>query len=122
MWLTRNGTSPLTNLDLRHRTILRLSSAKDMLDEFLCLCSQQADAHRSKLEDIATSHPENWGGRTDLLDAMNQIVAYVQRCNTEIDRWRNLDFGGEPLHFGRLPMTRGPALALHFTVLDLQNL
>ena len=50
-WLDSHTTSPLTSLPLQHTKVFRMSSLKDVLDQFLVLCRNQRDAARAWQEE-----------------------------------------------------------------------
>ena len=88
-WLGDNGRSPLTNLELAHRRILRLGSVQEILNHFFVACRTKRSMARAGQE-AAARHMLEKQVRDDtrLLGELRELEAYIQECASEIEEWR----------------------------------
>jgi len=85
-WLAENDRSPLTNLELLHRNILRVSSLTSVLENFLHVSHGRREQARTQhLRSFALTDRRSC---KQLEDAVQEIDGYVAAANLELTNWQ----------------------------------
>ena len=85
-WLSEHGTSPLTNLPLPHRQILRLTSLKDVLHVYLDSC-RELRTERWKHQ-ISAANQKDGRSYDQLQEELQELESYIREATVEICKWR----------------------------------
>merc|ERR1711971_1264396 len=83
-----NNTSPLTNLDLAHRQILRLSTVRDIMLHFLAKCQEKQRTQWAWQEDQARAHCQAEDTDNQLFDRLKELDSYVTDCRMGLRQWQ----------------------------------
>ena len=87
-WLSDHDTSPLTNLQLAHRRILRLSTVRDIMLYFLSECQEKRQSQWAWQEQKAQAYCQADDTGDELIDKLKELDAYVTTCKKGLSEWQ----------------------------------
>ena len=83
-WLQENHTSPNTNETLTHKCIMRLSSLKDVIEQFLSRCQSHNGAARAQREIDSLRAVESMTRYDQMQAATDKLNSYIASSEFEI--------------------------------------